>query len=91
MKRLLGSIDKELFGLESRTNFIVDGDTHIEIPHHEGTEDIKLLYDSVKIINKLHRYSTESYFRGYFTEKILMYNEALQFLKSLNYDTGNIL
>ena len=71
--------------------FIADGDIYIEIPSHEGTKDIKKLYDSVKIINKLHRYSTEPYFRGYFPDKMLKYNEALQFMKSLNYDTGNIL
>lgn len=58
MNNLLNSIDKELYELESRLKFIVDGDINIEIPYHHGTEDIKELYDCVKIINKLHRYST---------------------------------
>jgi hypothetical protein len=91
MKRLLNSIDHELYELESRLKFIDDGDINIEIIQHKGTKDIKLLYDEVRIINKLHRYSTEHYFRGYFTEKILKYNEALQFIKGLGYDTGNVL
>ena len=67
MKALLRTIDKELYELESRLKFIKDGDIDIEIPNHQGTKDIKTLYDNVKIINKLHRYSTEHYFRGYFT------------------------
>jgi hypothetical protein len=45
----------------------------------------------VRIINKFHRYSTSSYFSGHPAEKLLKYNEALQFLKGLDYDTGNTL
>ena len=45
----------------------------------------------MKIINKLHRYSTNSYFSGHFADKIFKYNEALQFIRKLNYDPGNLL
>jgi hypothetical protein len=49
------------------------------------------VYEQARIINKLHRYSTNSYFTGHFAEKILKYNEALEFMSSLNYDVGNVL
>jgi hypothetical protein len=45
----------------------------------------------VRIINKLHRYTTDSYFSGHFAGKVLKYNEALQLLRKLGYDPGNIL
>lgn len=45
----------------------------------------------MKIINRLHRYSDSSYFTGHFAEKILKYNEALQFINSLHYEPGNLL
>jgi hypothetical protein len=91
LKFLLDSIDKQLFALEKCCKFIVDGDINIKIHEYKGTKDIKNVYDQVRIINKLHRYSTNSYFTGHFAEKLLKYNEALQFLNSLGYDTGNIL
>ena len=56
-----------------------------------GTKDISEVYRKVRIINKLHRYSTNSYFTGPFAERVLKYNEALQFLNALGYDTGNLL
>jgi len=68
-----------------------DGDIHVEIIQHFGTKDIKYLYDEVRIINKLHRYSTQAYFTGHNSEKMLKYNEALQFIRTLNYDPGNLL
>jgi hypothetical protein len=66
LKVLLDSIDKELFELDHRCKFIVEGDINIEIPEYKGTQDIKELYEKVKIINKLHRYTVSSYFSGHF-------------------------
>jgi hypothetical protein len=69
----------------------VEGDIIIEIPEYQGTEDIRVLYEQVKIINRLHRYTVSEYFSGHFAEKVLKYNECLQFIDHLGYDTGNIL
>jgi hypothetical protein len=77
--------------LDSRLKFIADGDLNIEIPQHEGSKDVVHVYDEVRIINKLQRYSTQSYFTGHFSEKMLKYNEALQFISGLGYDPGNLL
>jgi hypothetical protein len=41
LKNLLDSIDNELYELEHRCQFIVEGDINIEIPDYEGTQDIK--------------------------------------------------
>ena len=65
LKWLLDSLDKELFELDNRCQFIVDGDINIDISEHEGTKDIRDVYDQVRIINKFHRYSTSSYFSGH--------------------------
>ena len=56
-----------------------------------GTQCVSELYQQARIINILHRYSCDSYFTGHFSSKLLKYNEALQFLKKLNYDTGYVL
>ncbi len=44
LKVLLDSLDKELYELEHRCQFIIDGDTSIEIPEYNGTKDIQELY-----------------------------------------------
>lgn len=77
--------------MDNRCQFIVDGDINIEIIEHSGTKDIRDVYDQVRIINKFHRYSTSSYFSGHPAEKLLKYNEVLQFLRILGYDIDNIL
>jgi hypothetical protein len=91
LKILLDSIENELFELEHRCKFIVEGDISIEIPEYNGTKDIRQLYDQVKIINKLHRYTNSDYFSGHFAEKVLKYSECLQFINNLGYDAGNVL
>lgn len=91
LKVLLDSIDKELFELEHRCSFIVEGDINVEIPEYKGTKDILDLYNQVKIINKLHRYTDSPYFSGHFAEKVLKYNETLQYVGNLGYSTSNIL
>jgi len=40
----------------------VNGDIEVDIPEYVGTQDIQEVYDEVRIINKLHRYTTASYF-----------------------------
>lgn len=49
------------------------------------------IYTRVNIISKLHRYCDNNYFSGHFSDKILKYNEALQLIRSLGYDPGNLL
>lgn len=44
------------------------------------------MYDEARIINKLHKYTSESYFVGHFATKILKYNEALHVIKTLGED-----
>ena len=58
LKQLMNGLDDELIELENRCNFIVDGDINIEIPEYTKTKDIKAVYDKVRIINKIHRYSS---------------------------------
>lgn len=49
------------------------GDINIEIPEYMKTKDIKDVYNKVRIINKLHRYSSSQYFTGHHSSKILKY------------------
>lgn len=73
IKSLLDSVDKELTDLDRRCKFIVKGDIDVQIPEHIGTKDIREVYDEARIINKLHRFTTQSYFSGHFAEKIPKY------------------
>jgi len=64
----------------------VEDDITIEIPEFIGTQDIIQIYEEVRIINKLFRYTSKEYFVGYYSNKILKYVEAIHVFKKLNYD-----
>lgn len=76
--------------MDQRCKFIADGDLNVKIPKHNRSKDMSALYNRIKIINKLHRYSDKTYFVGHPSQKILKYNEALQLIKELEYDSGNL-
>ncbi len=45
----------------------------------------------MKIINKLHRYTSKDYFVGHFSNRIFKYNEALEVVRKLRYDPSNLM
>ena len=53
------TIDYELYQLDQLCKFIADGDTGIKVPEYEGSPDISQLYEEVKIINSLFKYSSK--------------------------------
>jgi hypothetical protein len=76
MKTIMNNLDEELIGLSNYCTFIVEDDLKIEIPAYEGTKDVQEVYERVRVINKLNKYSHPNYFTGHFIDKILSYCEA---------------
>lgn len=77
VKKVIDSIEKTLHNLNACCGHIAEGDTGVEIADLVGAEEIREIYRSSKIINKLHRYTDQNYFSGHFSQKILKYHEAL--------------
>jgi hypothetical protein len=59
LRFLLNNLDLELHKINECCKFIFDGDLNIEIPEFSGTKDIVQVYEEVRLINKIFRYTSK--------------------------------
>lgn len=90
LKKLLKDLDIQLYKLHKCCKFIANGDINIDIPSFSGTKDIAFVYEEVRIINKLFRYTSKEYFLGHSSDKILKYIEAINTFLKLNYNPSSL-
>jgi hypothetical protein len=76
---IVNKLMREVCVLLNKSKLLIKGDLEIEIPDYDGTLELKGVYEKLKILNELTKFSDERYFKGNNSEKSIKYYRALGF------------